>query len=644
MIPFEQLLNPEQHAAATAGDGPLLVLAAAGTGKTRTLVYRVAYLVERGNPADSLLLLTFTNRAAREMITRAEEVVSGVTGGIWSGTFHHVCNRFLRRYADRLGFRHDFTILDRDDSGSLIDECVKALKLNRKDFPKRDVLASLFGSAANRCLPVADVIGTTLDELPVDPGEVVRVQAAYEQRKQQLGAMDFDDLLLNGLRLLREHADICQGYQRRFRHILVDEYQDTNLPQAQLVDLLGAHHRNVMVVGDDFQSIYGWRGADFRNIMEFPKRYPGCQIVKLERNYRSVPEILDVANACIAGNPEQFQKTLRPTRPSRAKPRVLYLRDGDDQAKTLVRMVHRYLQDGFRLNQMAVLYRAHFHSIELQMELSRAGLPHTITSGVGVFEQAHVKDVLAFLRVCCRPDDRLAFGRLLGMFYGVGPKAVETYWEKLGGRFDSQDEAQRAALCGMVKPAARAEWQVVDQLLGEFHRENLSRNGGEIIARFFDRFLHAYLQRAYENADKRGDDIQELAVQIMQSPDVPAFLSEVALLTNVDHTYAKQGEEEAAEKLQLCTVHQAKGMEWPVLFVIWVTEGMFPSSRTLGEAGDDAEERRLFYVAVTRAKDELCLCAPEMRRTRDGGVFFCKPSRFIKELPRNLLRESYGLR
>jgi DNA helicase-2/ATP-dependent DNA helicase PcrA len=646
VIPFDQLLNPEQLAAATAGDGPLLVLAAAGTGKTRTLVYRVACLVERGIPADSLLLLTFTNRAAREMLTRAEEVAGGLTGGIWSGTFHHVCNRFLRRYGDRLGYRHDFTIIDRDDQRSLLDECVKAHKLNTKEFPKRDVLLALFSTAANRCQDLEDVIGKDLAELRVDPMDIVRVHRAYEERKRQLGAMDFDDLLLQGLRLLREHPDVCLGYQLRFRHVLVDEYQDTNLPQAQLVDLLAAHHRNVMVVGDDFQSIYGWRGADFRNIMEFPQRYPDCRIVKLERNYRSVPEILEVANACIAGNPEQFQKTLRATRPGREKPRALFLRDGDEQAKALVRLVRRHQEDGFRLSQMAVLYRAHFHSIELQMELSRAGIPYVITSGVGVFEQSHVKDVLAFLRVCCHPRDRLAFERLLNMIYGLGPKAIAGYWEKLGGTFDSRDPEQRAALRGMVKPSARTDWATLDRLLGEYHQEQLATNGGEIIARLFDRFLHAYFERVYENADKRSDDVNELAVQIMQSPDVPAFLTEVALLTNVDHQYTRDrdSERELPDRLQLSTVHQAKGLEWPVVFVIWAAEGMFPSSRTIGESGDLSEERRLFYVAVTRAKDELSFCIPSMRRSRDGGIFFCKPSRFIKELPRGLLRETYGAR
>lgn len=643
MIEYDKLLNPEQLAAATAGDGPLLVLAAAGTGKTRTLVYRVAYLVEQGLRPDSLLLLTFTNRAAREMIERAEEVVGNLTGGIWSGTFHHVCNRFLRRSADRIGFKHDFVILDRDDAGSLVDECVKSLRLKRKEFPKRDVLLGIFSQAANRAAAVADLIEGAFKELDVDPMDIVRVHHAYEARKHDLGAMDFDDLLVNGLRLLREHEDLCRQYQERFLHILVDEYQDTNLLQAQLVDLLGVGRRNVMVVGDDFQCIYGWRGADFRNIMEFPKRYPGCRIVKLERNYRSVPEILNVANACIAGNPDQFQKTLRPTRPARGKPRAILLRDGDEQAKTVVRLLRRHLEEGFKLRQIAVLYRAHFHSIELQMELARAGIPYTITSGVGVFEQAHVKDVLAFLRVCAHSRDRVAFERLLGMLYGVGPKAIEGYWARLGGVFDSRDARQREALRGMMKPSARADWEIVDRLLAEYHAENLSVNGGEIVNRFFDRFLHAYLQRAYENAEKRADDIQELSVQILQSPDVPAFLSEVALLTNVDHQYARQTRD-SDDRLQLSTVHQAKGLEWPVVFVIWVAEGMFPSGRTLGEAGDDAEERRLFYVAVTRAKDELCLCAPEMRRTREGGVFFCKPSRFIKELPKGLLRESYGLR
>ena len=643
MTDYSKLLNAEQHAAATAGDGPLLVLAAAGTGKTRTLVYRVAYLVEQGERPDNLLLLTFTNRAAREMLERAKEVAGEAAGNLLSGTFHHVCNRFLRRFANHLGYPNDFTILDRDESHTLIDQCIKDSVRNKKDFPKKDVVASWIGSAANRACDVEDVLEREVNELTADPMQILAVANLYAERKRAMGAMDFDDLLVNGLRLLTEHEDVRALYQNRFRHVLVDEYQDTNLLQARMVDILAETNRNVMAVGDDFQCIYSWRGADFKNIMEFPKRWDGCRIVKLEQNYRSIPEVLDVANACIKGNPEQFQKTLRPTRAPRNKPLVCFMRDGDEQARGVLGMIRRFQDDGYKLSDMAVLYRAHFHSIELQMMLGRARLPFVITSGIGVFEQAHVKDVVAFLRVCENRTDRMAFGRLLGMLSGVGEGTIEKLWSKLNGQFDTRDEHQRKTLSESLKPSARGQWQEVDRLLDAYHRERLANAGGEAVQRFCDVFYHTYLLKAYDNAEKREEDIRELALQIGRSDGgVSGFLQEVALLTNVDHEYDKMNREHA-DMLHLSTVHQAKGLEWPVVFVIWAAEGMFPSSRSMGETENDAEERRLFYVAVTRAKDELVLCAPEMRRTRDGGVFFCRPSRFIKELPRGLTRERYGV-
>jgi len=644
MTDYSKLLNPEQCEAATAGDGPLLVLAAAGTGKTRTLVYRVAYLIERGEHPDGLLLLTFTNRAAREMLERAKEVAGDAVGSLLNGTFHHVCNRFLRRFGDRLGYSNSFTILDRDESHTLIDHCIKDAVRNKRDFPKKDVIASLISSAANRACDLEDVLEQRIHDLCVDPMEIIKVANLYSERKLAMGAMDFDDLLVNGLRLLVEHEAVRDYYQNRFRHVLVDEYQDTNLLQARMVDILGGLNRNVMAVGDDFQCIYSWRGADFRNIMEFPKRWEGCRIVKLERNYRSVPEVLAVANACIQGNPEQFQKTLRPTRKSRNKPQVFFLRDGDEQARTVLAVIQRFQQDGYALRDMAVLYRAHFHSIELQMMLGRARLPFVITSGIGVFEQAHVKDVVAFLRVCENRSDRVAFGRLLGLLSGVGEKTVDTLWKTLGECFETSDPQQRARLVAALKPAVRGQWQEIDRLLAAYHDEGLSTNGGEAVQRFCDVFYRTYLTKVYDNADKREEDIRELALQIGRSDGgVAGFLQEVALLTNVDHEYDKMAREHA-DMLHLSTVHQAKGLEWPVVIVIWASEGMFPSSRSMGESENDAEERRLFYVAVTRAKDELVLCAPEMRRTRDGGVFYCKPSRFIKELPRGLTRENFGFR
>jgi len=644
MTDYSTLLNPEQCVAATAEDGPLLVLAAAGTGKTRTLVYRVAHLIEKGVPAESLLLLTFTNRAAKEMLERAKAVAGPSVGHLWSGTFHHVCNRFLRRFADRLGYANNFAILDQDDAVSVLNTCMKELGYVRKDFPKKEVIASLISSAANRMLSVQEYLDSSSKALEASPSDIVRIAQRYQERKLTENMMDFDDMLVNGLRLLKEHEEVRNIYQQKFRHVLVDEYQDTNLLQAQMVDLLAAHHRNIMAVGDDMQCIYTWRGADFNNIREFSKRWPDSRIIKIEQNYRSTPDILRIANACAAKAPEAFKKTLRSTRESRNKPRVLILRDGDEQSRAIISMVQRYLDDGYLLSDMAILYRAHFHSIELQMALARTRLPYVITSGLGVFEQAHVKDVLAFLRVCENPRDYLAFTRLMGMLSGVGEKTVEVLWSKLGGSFETRSPEMRAKLVALLKPAARGQWQGVDRLFADYHAEGLSMRGTEAIERFCETFYTTYLHRAYENPEKREEDIHELALQVTKSQGgVAAFLQEVALLTNIDREYEKM-EANNEPTLHLSTVHQAKGLEWKVVFVIWVSEGMFPSSRSLEESGNDEEERRLFYVAVTRAKDELILCSPGMRKMRDGGMFFCKPSPFIKEIPRENIRESYGNR
>jgi DNA helicase-2/ATP-dependent DNA helicase PcrA len=644
MTDYSTLLNPEQCAAATATDGPLLVLAAAGTGKTRTLVYRVAHLIEKGVPADSLLLLTFTNRAASEMLERAKAVAGPSVGHLWSGTFHHVCNRFLRRFADRLGYQNNFAILDQDDALSVLNTCMKELGFARKDFPKKEIIASLISSATNRMLSLTEYLDSCSKALDANPADILRIAQRYAERKLTENMMDFDDMLVNGLRLLQEHEDIRTYYQQKFRHVLVDEYQDTNILQALMVDILAGHHRNIMAVGDDMQCIYTWRGADFNNIREFSKRWPDCRIIKIEQNYRSTPDILRIANACAAKAPQEFKKTLRSTRQSRNKPRVVILRDGDEQSRAIISMVQHYLDDGYSLSDMAILYRAHFHSIELQMALARTRLPYVITSGLGVFEQAHVKDVLAFLRVCENPRDYLAFTRLLGMLAGVGDKTIETLWTKLGGSFETRSPEMRAKLVSLLKPTARGQWQEVDRLFADYHAEGLNMRGTEAIERFCEAFYNTYLHRAYENPEKREEDIHELALQVTKSKGgVAAFLQEVALLTNIDREYEKM-EANHEPTLHLSTVHQAKGLEWRIVFLIWVSEGMFPSSRSMEETGSDEEERRLFYVAVTRAKDELILCSPGMRKMRDGGMFFCKPSPFIKEIPRECIRESFGIR
>lgn len=637
-LDFEAALNPEQLATVRAPDGPIFVLAAAGTGKTRTLVYRVAWLAERGVDARRILLLTFTNKAAHEMLERATALVGPGVSGIWGGTFHHMANRMLRRYADRLGYAFDFTILDRDDAAGLLRNVLDELKLRSKEFPKPDVLLAVFSGAINRRRPVAEAVAERFENHPVDVDGILRVFQTYEKKKRRLNAMDFDDLLIHSLALLREQPDVLQRYQEQFLYILVDEYQDTNPIQADWVDLLAARHRNLLVVGDDFQSIYAWRGADYRHILTFPQRYPDATHFKLETNYRSVPEILEVANACIAGNPHQFQKTLRPTRPPYRLPVWAVVRDGDRQAYYVARKIRELRREGYGWREMAVLYRAHYHAMEAQLALTREQIPFQVTSGVRFFEQAHVKDVCSLLRLLHNPGDEMAFVRVLGLLPGIGPRTTVRLWQTLGGRFDAREAAQRGALLARLPSGVQTLWRAVDPLLAAYAAEDLARAPGEVIRRFLQAFYDQYLLDTYEDYKRRLEDLQETVAYTAHFESNEAFLSDMALVTNLDAEPAR-ADDAPPDCVRLSTVHQAKGLEWKVVFVLWLSDGMFPSGRATQTDEGEEEERRLFYVAVTRAKDELYLCAPETRRNPDGGLVFYSPSRFLGEIPPGRLRK-----
>ncbi|MEG2725274.1 MAG: ATP-dependent helicase [Kiritimatiellia bacterium] len=641
MTDWNALLNPEQCAAVTAGDGPLLVLAAAGTGKTRTLTYRVAYLIEHGIDPHEILLLTFTNRAAREMLVRAEQLVGPAIANLWSGTFHHVCNRILRVHAPSLGFTRSFIILDRDDSLSLLNRCIKDTVADVKHFPKKEVIASLIGKVANTQGDLlSELEGVTYKE-PINPADVEIIAKKYAERKRAANAMDFDDLLVFTLRLFKEFPEILRQYTNRFRYVLVDEYQDTNTIQSQLVDLLASGSRNIMAVGDDFQCIYSWRGADFRNIMDFPKRWDGCKIIKLERNYRSTPNILSVANACIAGNPEQFQKTLIATRSEERNPVVAYLRDAPEQSQMVHRHIQRAFQAGYKPEEIAVLYRSHFHAMELEMDLRRQGINYVITSGVGIFESAHVKDTVSFLRMCSGGSDSFAFTRVMGLLQGVGEKTAEKIWGRLGGQFDSSQETERLKLLSLIPKKALEDWKILDSLFAKYHAENLEENGNKAVCLFLDSWYEAYLLRSYDNGEDRSEDVAELAAQFKKGERVGEFLYDVALMTNVDAESAQAVKDRPS--IHLSTVHQAKGLEWPVVIILWCDEEMFPSGKALRE-GNDSEERRLFYVAVTRAKNELLLCVPARRQLAgNSGPIFLAPSRFVREIPSDLVSKHYGM-
>ena len=645
MTDFSKLLNPEQCAAATSGDGPILVLAAAGTGKTRTLVHRVAYLVEQGVDPGRILLLTFTNRAAREMLERAEKVVGPDATMIWSGTFHSVCARLLRRYGNAIGYQQGFQIIDDDDQKKLIGDIIKSTVANPKDFPRKEVVAKMISEAANECIPVLQVAGRwQLKAAGFEPEEIDRIAAAYSARKLELNAMDFDDLLVNGLRLLKESDRVRELLQEHFLHILVDEYQDTNGLQAEFTDILAARHRNIMAVGDDFQCIYTWRGAQIENIMEFPRRWQGCRIVKLERNYRSVPGVLDVANVVMKDAPGQFGKMLRPFRGSNGdKPWLYRVYDGRAQANEIFKLVNEVRSYGYRYSDVAVLYRGHYQSIDIQMTLARMGVPFRITSGTGVFEQVHAKDVIAYLRLVMNPADELSFMRLVQLLPGVGEKSARNCWNKLAGRFDGSRREDRDALGAMLGAKARAAWPQLAKCF-ECAPDHLDADEtGELIEDFCDLFYEDHLNREFEEKDAadRLDDVKELAAQVAGGDAgedgggrerLAQFLAEVALMTNLDVRRNDPG----LDRVTLSTIHQAKGMEWPVVIVPWLAEGMFPSSKAVEEGRVD-EERRLFYVVVTRAKDRLYMFVPQIRKMPDGGMMPLDGSIFVKEIPERLL-------
>src|ERR1051325_10630925 len=392
-IDYARELNEQQLAAVTAPPGPALVIAGAGSGKTRTLTYRVAFLLEQGIPPDRVLLLTFTNKAAGEMMRRVADLLGQELASLWGGTFHSIGNRILRQHAKLLGYERDFTILDREDAKHLISTCVGESDIDVKAtrFPKAEVLGDIFSLAVNTEKPIPQIIAEEYGYFDTLAPQIGDIRQRYVARKRAPNAMDFDDLLVLWLKLLQDHADVRELYQRRFQFVLVDEYQDTNKLQSDLIDLLAARHHNVMVVGDDAQSIYAWRGANFQNILKFPERYPGAKIYKIETNYRSTPEILTVANAAIAANVHQFAKQLTPARKSGAKPAHIVCEDATQQAAFVAQRVLELRDEGADLNKMAVLYRSHFHALELQLELPRRNIPFSITSGIRFFEQAHIK-------------------------------------------------------------------------------------------------------------------------------------------------------------------------------------------------------------------------------------------------------------
>jgi len=643
-IDYAAELNEQQFAAVTAQPGPQLIIAGAGSGKTRTLTYRVAYLLENGIDPRNVLLLTFTNKAARQMLDRVANLLPIDASGLWGGTFHSVGNRMLRRHGSALGYNSGFTIMDREDQKDLINTVVASAGIDPKEirFPKGDVLAEIFSFAVNTETALEELLAEKFPYFLPLLEKITDVHGRYEKKKKATNSVDFDDLLEKTLSMLQKHENIASFYRRQFQFILVDEYQDTNKIQADFIDLLAREHRNVMVVGDDAQSIYSWRGANFQNILEFPKRYPDAKVFKIEMNYRSVPEILQVANAAIAANVDQFQKNLQPTRESAAaKPAVVALNDGSEQAQFIAQRILELRDEDVDLNEIAVLYRAHYHALELQLELSRRGIPYQITSGIRFFEQAHIKDVISFIRFVANPRDEVAFKRMVKLLPGIGNRSAENLWNAWDKSLNERGEItsfSERLLAMSVSAKSKKHWTQLAHTLDEIAPGGQSNPPSEMITSVVEAIYDDYAKVNFTNYELRREDLNQLAAFARQFKDLNEFLSQLALISNVDAEAApnQTGDKEA---VNLSTVHQAKGLEFHTVFVIWLTDGMFPSSRSMDDRKDLEEERRLFYVAITRAKDELYLTYPHMRLTGGYGDVFQRPSRFLKEIPNKLVED-----
>jgi DNA helicase-2/ATP-dependent DNA helicase PcrA len=651
-IDYEKELNAEQFAAVTAPPGPSLVIAGAGSGKTRTLTYRVAFLLDQGIPAKSILLLTFTNKAAREMLERVEQLVPYDTRDLWGGTFHSIGNRILRRHAPELGWERNFSIMDRDDQknllGSVIAECEVDTKTTR--FPKPDVVGDIFSLANNTGQSIGDILEARYSYFAHHREAIELIEEAYEAKKQSTNSMDFDDLLLKPLRLFHEKPRIREQYQKQFEWVLVDEYQDTNAVQSELIDFLGAPQRNVMVVGDDAQSIYSWRGADFRNILDFPERYEGAGKYVIETNYRSVPEILTLANAAIAPNTEQFRKNLAPWRAEADMlPALAPLQDPNTQAAFVAQRILELRDEGVELNEIAVLYRAHFHAMELQLELTNRGIPFEITSGLRFFEQAHIKDVAAFMKVTYNRRDEVSFKRVVKMLPGIGDKTADDLWRQWA-KSDAMKVGEPVLFSIILSefkvPAkAKSTWEQLGYTLDELIDETgKARTPSAMMPSILGGVYEDYMRSKFTNFDNRRQDLLQLERYAERFEELDEFLSQLSLLAGQDAADASKDEPDE-EVVCLSSVHQAKGLEWRVVFVIWLAEGKFPSSRVLDEDAENEtdkgleEERRLFYVAVTRARDELYLTYPQIWHGAFDGEVIQRPSRFLEDIPDPMVEE-----
>lgn len=640
-IDYNKELNDEQYQVVTQADGPCLVLAGAGSGKTRTIVYRVAYLIEQGIKSDNILLLTFTNKASREMLNRVALLLKGKDlKGLWGGTFHHVANLILRKFAPLIGYKANFTILDEEDSESLIKICLRDLNINIKErrYPTPAVLKDLISYAKNSEKKLKEVIEMKHPRWLEILSPLEKITRSYEERKKQKSLMDFDDLLTNLLYLLKSQPMVKNKLSEKFKYILVDEYQDTNKIQAEIIKELAIINQNVLVVGDDAQSIYSFRAADIGNILNFPKIFKNAKIFHLTKNYRSTPEILNVANSIIEKNINQFPKNLVSLQKSFLRPVLATLTNPEAEAAFITETILELRDQGTRLNKIAVLFRATYHSQPLEFELTKRDIPYDYRGGLRFFERAHIKDVLAFLKIINNVKDEVSWFRLLNLQIGIGEvtsKNLIAYLTKA----NNINNVLKQEVEQLLSERAKNGWRELKNIFLKILKMEKFLPG-ELIRKIIKSNYQNYLELNYPNYQERLDDLEQLSKFSDRYQNLNTFLAEITMQENFSAARLRTDNqnEDHEEKIILSTIHQAKGLEWEVVFLINLTEDALPHPRALSEPGGLEEERRLFYVAVTRAQKNLYLT---YSLTNNYNSYYLKtPSPFLKEIPDALLEET----
>ena len=628
---YAQELNPQQLAAVEVVDGPALVIAGAGSGKTRVLVYRVARLIDMGVDPASILLLTFTRKAAQEMLGRVGLLIGPQSDRVMGGTFHSVANVLLRRYGRAIGLEPGFTILDRGDSEDLVNlvRAQTGLTETGKRFPRKKTIADLFSKCANTMQPLEDVLLTEYSHFGEYLGELTKLQKGYESTKRQRQLVDYDDLLTRLRDLLTVDEQARQTISAIYRYMLVDEYQDTNRLQADVVRKLAATHENVMVVGDDSQSIYSFRGATFRNIMEFPELFPGTRMFKLEENYRSTQSILALANDILKGATEKYSKTLFTQKGQGERPALVQTVGENSQSRFIAQKILELREEGVPLDEMAVLFRSSFHAFDLEIELTKRDVPFVKRGGFKFLETAHVKDLLAHLRIVHNPLDTVSWNRSLLLVDGVGQKRSRDLLTQLVGSeapYEVLRQGGGRAALGLRNLAAALE------SVGNVEDGSPADQVNRLLE-----YYYPILKEQYDDYPKRIRDLEHLMVMAERYGALEEFLADLTLEPPNESVTAIETPDRDDERLVLSTIHSAKGLEWRCVFVIWLVDGRFPSSYSFLTEEELEEERRLLYVAVTRAKQFLYLTFPVQVYDKITGSVLSKPSRFLDDVPASLV-------